>query len=60
MAKVISQDGESVEALIRKFNKKVQAEGILNELKKREFYEKPSIIRKRDLAMRRRKRPTRY
>ena len=60
MAKVVSQDGESVEALLRKFNKKVQAEGILNELKKREFYEKPSLIRKRDLAMRRRKRPAQY
>ena len=38
MAKVVSQPGESVESLIRKFNKKVQNEGILAEIKKREHY----------------------
>lgn len=45
MAKVIAQPGESVDALIRKFNKKVQNEGILIELKKREHYLKPSLRR---------------
>ena len=46
MTIVRAQDGEPVEVLIRKFNKKVQSDGILNELKKREFYEIPSIVRK--------------
>ncbi len=55
MAKVEAQKGESVEILIRKFNKKVLAEGILNELRKREFYEKPSVIRKKERAERERK-----
>ena len=41
--KVVAQPGESVEALIRKFNKKVQSEGILAEIKKREHYLKPSL-----------------
>lgn len=54
MTIVRAQDGESVDSLIRKFNKKVQADGILTELKKREFYEKPSTIRKRENALRRR------
>lgn len=54
MTMVRAQDGESVEVLIRKFNKKVQADGILTELKKREFYEKPSVVRKNEEKMRRR------
>jgi len=47
MAVVKANEGESVDSLIRKFNKKVQQEGILLELRKREFYEKPSVRRKR-------------
>jgi small subunit ribosomal protein S21 len=53
---VKAQEGESVDVLIRKFNKKVQADGILTELKKREYYEKPSVVRKREKQMRSRKR----
>lgn len=55
MAKVEAKEGESVEVLIRKFNKKVLSEGILNELKKREYYEKPSVIRKKERAAKERK-----
>lgn len=54
MTIVRAQAGEPVEVLIRKFNKKVQSDGILNELKKREFYEKPSVARKREEKERRR------
>jgi small subunit ribosomal protein S21 len=54
MTIVRSQPGEPVEVLIRKFNKKVLSDGILNELKKREFYEKPSVVRKREMKERRR------
>ncbi|HKZ34696.1 MAG TPA: 30S ribosomal protein S21 [Patescibacteria group bacterium] len=46
MAQVKAHQGESVEQLIRRFNKKVQGEGILTDLRKHEFYEKPSSIRK--------------
>ncbi|OGY30180.1 MAG: 30S ribosomal protein S21 [Candidatus Woykebacteria bacterium RIFCSPHIGHO2_12_FULL_45_10] len=60
MTYVKAQDGESVDVLIRKFNKKVQADGVLTELKKREFYEKPSVIRKREKQMRSRKRRVEY
>lgn len=38
--------GDSTDSLIRKFSKKVFNEGILAELKKREFYQKPSLRRK--------------
>ena len=54
MTIVRAQEGEPVEVLIRKFNKKVLADGVLNELKKREFYEKPSAVRKREEKERRR------
>lgn len=47
MAIVRASDGESVESLIRKFNKKVQQEGILTEMRRREFYEKPAESRKK-------------
>jgi len=55
VTKVEAKEGESVDVLIRKFNKKVLSEGILNELKKREFYEKPSVVRKREKQSRERK-----
>ncbi len=54
MTIVRAQEGEPVEVLIRKFNKKVLSDGVLNELKKREFYEKPSVVRKREEKERRR------
>lgn len=46
MAVVRSQPGVSADQLIRQFNKKVQLEGILTELKEREYYRKPSQRRK--------------
>lgn len=53
--KVVAQPGESVDALIRKFNKKVQIEGILTEIKKREHYLKPSLKRQQKIQMARKK-----
>ncbi len=58
--KVIAQPGEPVDSLIRKFNRKVQTEGILAELKKREFYLKPSTRRQQEEAQRRRKYARRF
>jgi small subunit ribosomal protein S21 len=55
MIKVIANPEENVESLIRKFNKKVLADGLLSELKKREYYVKPSVARKQEEAARRRK-----
>lgn len=53
--KVVAQPGESVDSLIRKFNKKVQSEGILQEIKKREHYLKPSLKKAQKLQMARKK-----
>jgi small subunit ribosomal protein S21 len=53
--KVIAQPGESVDALIRKFNKKVQTEGIMTEIKKREHYLKPSLKKQQKIQMARKR-----
>ena len=43
---VLVKDG-NVERALRKFKKKVQESGLLNELRDRETYEKPTTARKR-------------
>jgi small subunit ribosomal protein S21 len=55
VAHVVADGNESFESLLRRFNKKVQQEGILSEVRRREHYEKPSIKRKRKEAAKRRK-----
>lgn len=55
MAKVTLHNGESFESLIRRFSKKVEQAGIISETRRRAFYEKPSIKRKRKEAAKRRK-----
>ena len=42
MAKVVRKKNEDVEALIRRFKKKVINEGVMTELKRREYYLSPS------------------
>ncbi len=44
---VFVKEGEPVERALRKFKKKVQDSGLLQELRDREFYEKPTTARKR-------------
>ena len=46
MVFVKAQPGDTSDSLIRKFTRKVLTEGILQDLKKREFYQKPSEVRK--------------
>lgn len=46
MIVVKAQPGDTSDSLIRKFSKKVLMEGLLKEFKKKEFYQKPSEIRK--------------
>ena len=55
MAEVVTGDNESFESLLRRFNKRVQQDGILGEIRRREHYEKPSLKRKRKEAAKRRK-----
>ncbi len=55
MAEVRPDEKESFESLLRRFNKKVQQSGILAEIRRREYFEKPSIRRKKKEAAKRRK-----
>ena len=47
MTYVKAQPGDTSDSLIRKFSRKVIADGILMDLKQREFYEKPAEKRKK-------------
>ena len=55
MAGVVAGDNESFEGLLKRFNKRVQQAGILSEVRHREYFEKPSVKRKRKEAAKRRK-----
>jgi small subunit ribosomal protein S21 len=55
VANVVAGDNESFESLLKRFNKRVQQERILAEVRRREYYEKPSVKRKRKRASKRRK-----
>jgi len=55
LAEVVAGNNESFESLLRRFNRRVQQDGILSETRRREYYEKPSIKRKRKEAAKRRK-----
>jgi len=55
VSRVVIEDGESFDSLLRRFNKKVQADRVLSEARRRRFFEKPSVIRKRKKAAKLRK-----
>ncbi|MBU0703990.1 MAG: 30S ribosomal protein S21 [Chloroflexi bacterium] len=55
MTRVVSNEGESVDSLLRRFKKKVQRDRVLSEARRRRFFEKPSVIRKRKKAAKLRK-----
>lgn len=46
MVVVKAQPGQTSDQVIRAFQKKVINEDILGELKKREYYQKPALVRK--------------
>ena len=46
MAKVFADENEPVELVIKRFKRECEREGIIREWRKKEFYEKPSEIRK--------------
>jgi small subunit ribosomal protein S21 len=45
--KAVLVKDDNVERALRKFKKKIAESGLLNELRDREFYEKPTTARKR-------------
>ena len=55
MSEVKISENDSFETALKRFNRKIQQDGILAESRRREHYEKPSVKRKRKEAARRRK-----
>ena len=55
MVSVKVRDGESIEEAIRRFKRECERNGIMQEIKKREFYKSPSVIKKEKLAEAKRK-----
>lgn len=47
---VVAGPSDTNDQIIKKFKKKVQQDDILNKLKEKEFYKKPSLVRKEKLA----------
>ncbi len=54
MAKTTVKENESLEDALKRFKRKVATSGTLSEARKREFYERPGIKKrkKREAAMR--------
>lgn len=50
MAFIKVRDDENFENVLRRFKRKVEREGILTDLKKHEFYEKPCVKRNKKKA----------
>ena len=49
MAGISLKENESLDDAMKRFKKKVQDAGILQEMKKREFYEPPSVKKKQKM-----------
>ncbi len=55
MVQVKVREGESIEDALRRFKRECERNGIMQEIKKREYYESPSVRRKKKQAEARRK-----
>jgi small subunit ribosomal protein S21 len=49
------REGESIEEALRRFKRECERNGIMQEIKRREFFESPSVRKKRKAAEARRK-----
>jgi small subunit ribosomal protein S21 len=50
MPGIESRENESIDSLLRRFKRQLQLQGVLEEAKRHERYEKPSEKRRRELA----------
>ena len=55
MSEVVVGQNESFESALKRFNKRVQTDGVLVEARRREHFEKPSVKRKKKEAAKRAK-----
>ena len=45
--RVFVKEHENINQALRRFKKKIETSGVLEDLRKKEFYEKPTSVRKR-------------
>lgn len=50
MTKIEVHKDESIDKALRKFKMKMRRDGVIDEIKKKDFYEKPSDQRRKQLA----------
>jgi small subunit ribosomal protein S21 len=50
MVNIRVRSGESIEEAIRRFKRECERNGIMQEIKKREFYKPPSVLKKEKLT----------
>jgi small subunit ribosomal protein S21 len=55
LAEARVQEGESFEQLLKRFNKRVQEEGIVSKARRGMYFTAPSVIRKKKAAAKKRK-----
>jgi small subunit ribosomal protein S21 len=55
MVSVKVREGESIEEAIRRFKRECERSGVMQEIKKREFYKTPSTLKKEKLTETKRK-----
>lgn len=55
MSEIKISEHESFEGALKRFNRKIQQDGILAEARRRRHYEPPSLKRKRKAAARKRR-----
>jgi small subunit ribosomal protein S21 len=55
VTEIVVKENESIDSALRRFNKKVQQDGIFAEIRRKEYYEKPFMKRKKKEATKRRK-----
>ena len=55
MTEIRVRDNESIDNALKRFKRQCARTGVLSEYKRKEFYEKPSVVRKRKLDAAKRK-----
>jgi small subunit ribosomal protein S21 len=55
MVKITIREGESIQGALRRLRAEMKKHGIYDEMRKREYYEKPSVVRKREEEQRKRR-----
>lgn len=55
MTRIIVDKDESFESALKRFKKKVQRARVMSDVRRRRFYEKPSVLRKKKKAAKVRK-----